>query len=290
MQTQRFSSESVRILVTAKEGVRATVYTPGGTPQGVLTIHPATATPQGFYRAFAAHAAAAGLIAITYDYRGTGLSGSPKSLRHIKMRDWIQQDVPAVARWAGERYSELPQYAVGHSVGGHALVLDYGTEHLQSAAIISSHVAALRTIEPWQERLRVTLLLNVLGPVLSRTVGYMPGEKLGLGEDIPAAAMLDWSGWTLKPQYFFDDPSMQAHQRAARTAIPILSAGASDDLWASPRQMDLLAGHLAASAVERKTYAPADLGVKTIGHHGLMRRGIGEVAWPGILEWLATHN
>ena len=290
MQPQSIISEAVRILVTAKDSVQATVFKPAGDPRGVLVIHPATATPQRFYRAFAELATRSGLLAVTYDYRGTGLSGSPRELRGIRMRDWIQQDIPAVARWAAESYPDLPHYAVGHSIGGHGLILDYGTEALSAAAIVSSHVAASRTIAPWQERTRVTAILNVLGPVLSRAMGYMPGQKLGLGEDIPAAALLEWSRWIRKPNYFFDDPSMQARTRAARTRIPILAVGASDDLWATPRQMDQLTGHLVSAPVQRRTCTPDELGVPAIGHHGLMRRGVGEAAWPDMLDWLENRK
>lgn len=140
MQAQYSSAEMVRILITAKDTVQATVYAPAVAPKAVLVVHSATATPQGFYRAFAQHAAANGLVAITYDYRGTGRSGPPKQNSRFKMRDWIQQDAPAVAHWAKDRYPDLPHYAIGHSLGGHALVLGFGTEHLDAAAIISSHV------------------------------------------------------------------------------------------------------------------------------------------------------
>ncbi len=286
MLTQNITSEVVSVLVTARDSVQATVFKPSGDITGVLVVHSATATPQGFYRAFAQYAASRGLLTITYDYRGTGLSGSPKSQRGIKMRDWIQQDIPAVAQWAAERYPELPHYAIGHSVGGHGLVLNYGTDHLKAFAITASHVAALRSISPWTERLRVITVLNVLGPVLSRLIGYMPGRKLGLGEDIPRAAMLDWSSWTLRKNYFFDDPSMQAKRKAEELRVPMLAVGASDDLWASERQMDLLAEHVTGAPVERRTYTPQEIGAKSIGHHGLMRRGVGEPVWNDILNWL----
>ncbi len=290
MLTQSITSEVVSVLVTARDSVQATLFKPGTEITGVLVIHPATATPQGFYRAFAQHAAGRGILTITYDYRGTGLSGSPKALPEIKMRDWIQQDIPAVAQWAAERYPDLPHFALGHSVGGHGLVLNYGTERLKACAITSSHVAALRTISPLPERLRVTAVLNLIGPVLSRLIGYMPGKKLGLGEDIPREALLDWSSWTLRKNYFFDDPSMAAVQRAEQLRVPMLAVGASDDLWASPQQMDALTSHVTGVPVERRTYTPEQVGAKSIGHHGLMRRGIGEPVWDDILDWFEAKD
>lgn len=281
--------ETVRIPVTVRSSVHATVYKPGVNPIGVLVLHPATATPQGFYRAFAEYAAQQGLVVITYDYRGTGLSGEPRSNARIRMRDWIQEDVPAVAGWAADHYPRLPHYAIGHSVGGHGLALDYGTDKLTRAVIVSSHIAARRSIEPLGERLRVMLVLNVVGPVLTRLYGYMPGRRLGLGEDIPAAALNEWGGWTRKAGYFFDDPSMDAAQRSSRLDVPVLVLGASDDPWAGPQQMDALASFLTGSAVQRRTVSPAELGLQAIGHHGLMRRGVGEPVWSQLLRWLTAE-
>ena len=282
--------KSVRILVTAKDSVAATVYEPADRAVGVLIVHSATATPQGFYRGFAEYAARRGYVVLTYDYRGTGASGSPAEHRAIGMSDWIQQDVDAVAEWAGEQYPQLAQFALGHSVGGHALVLNYGTQRLSGAVVIASHVAAIRTIESLPERLRVMLILNLIGPAASLIAGYVPGRRLGLGEDIPTAAMLEWSRWTAKKHYFFDDPGMQAAARAAKMTVPVLALGASDDPWASPAQMDQLTGHLTAASVQRRTATPQELGVPSIGHHGLMRRGVGEKAWEQILEWLGAQN
>lgn len=280
----------VKILVTTKQAVTATVFTPVRNPAGVLVIHSATATPQGFYRGFAQYAAQAGYVALTYDYRGTGKSGAAKENSKLRMRDWIQEDVQAVAKWAAEHYPNLPHFAVGHSVGGHALVLDYGTEKLSGAVIVASHVAAIRTIEPLAERLRVMAILNVLGPVVSRAAGFMPGSRLGLGEDIPTAAMREWSRWTTKRNYFFDDPSMNAAARAANMTVPVLALGAGDDPWASPKQMDQLTEHLQAADVRRMTLTPEQLGAKTVGHHGLMRRGVGEAAWAQLFEWIGSLN
>ncbi|WP_431710650.1 alpha/beta hydrolase family protein [Glutamicibacter uratoxydans] len=280
--------EQIRIPVTVRDGVIATIYKPSVDPVGVLIVHSATATPQGFYRGFAQYAAATGLLVVTYDYRGTGLSGEARSNAQIRMRDWIQQDIPTVSQWVNHTYPQLPQYALGHSVGGHGVALDYGTDQLTRAVIISSHLANIGSIEDFWERLRVRAVLHWLGPVMSRVLGYMPGQRLGLGENIPAAAMFEWGRWNLKPEYFFDDPSMNAAQRCTRVTTPLLLAGSSDDPWASAAQMDRFASKLVNAPVLRRTVSPQELGATAIGHHGLMRRGIGEPVWDEILHWLRT--
>ncbi|QNO37634.1 alpha/beta fold hydrolase [Protaetiibacter sp. SSC-01] len=262
------------------------VRMPESAPSGVVVIHPATATPERFYAAFAGYATSRGLAAVTYDLHGTGASGDPREHRGTRMRDWMSEDVPAVAAWTREQFPGLPLSAVGHSIGGHAMVLGYGLEGVSRFATVASHVASTRRIASLGERMRVAAILNVVGPGLSRALGYMPGRRLGLGEDMPAAAMIEWGRWSRHDGYFFDDPTMGAAEAAARVTVPALMVGASDDPWASPRQVDALAARLESAAPERRTFTPDELGVAKVGHHGLLRRGVGERAWPELLDWL----
>ncbi|GAA1639425.1 hypothetical protein GCM10009828_079970 [Actinoplanes couchii] len=124
-------------------GIVGTLFEPATEPVAVLVVHPATATPAGFYAGFAAFLAENRIAAVTYDYRGTGRSGSPRAHRAVGMKEWIEQDVPAVTGWAAERFPGLPQLAVGHSLGGHALTLGYGGPGLTAFALLASHVASI---------------------------------------------------------------------------------------------------------------------------------------------------
>jgi predicted alpha/beta hydrolase len=258
---------------------------PETAPRAFLTIHPATATPERFYFSFAEAAAARGFAVLTYGLRGVG-SPAARQHRNVRMRDWMSEDVPAAASWAVDEFPDLPHVALGHSVGGHALLLGYGGSDLRGIVTVATHLAATRDIVPVGERLRVRAALSVLGPLASRTLGYMPGKRLGLGEDIPRAALLDWSRWVGMDEYFFDDPTVGASARMARLRTPVLSVGAADDLWASPEQVDALVDRLRLAPLQRRTFTPTELGVENVGHHGLMRRSRGQAAWPEILDWL----
>ncbi|BCY06967.1 alpha/beta fold hydrolase [Actinoplanes sp. L3-i22] len=282
------NNETVRIPVATGGAVTATLFAPGE-PVAVLVVHPATATPQGFYASFAGYLAEHGIATVTYDYRGTGRSGSPRDHRDLGMRDWIGADAPAVAAWAAERFPALPRLAVGHSLGGHVIALGAAGPELSAAVIVASHVAAVHTIPSFLERVRVRVMLHVLGPALGRLLGYVPASKLGLGEDLPATAMTEWGSWARMRNYFFDDPSMRAAERAATVTAPILAVGTSDDPWSTPSQMDALTGHLTGTTVERRTYAPAAAGVPMIGHHGLLRRSMRDAVWPELVAWLHAH-
>ncbi|GIF04314.1 alpha/beta hydrolase [Actinoplanes siamensis] len=278
----------MRIPVVTGGAITATLF-PAPEPVAVLVVHPATATPQGFYASFAGYLAQNGIATVTYDYRGTGLSGSPRDHRDLGMRDWLGVDAPAVAGWAAQRFPGLPRLAAGHSLGGHAVALGAAGTDLAASMIIASHVAALRTIPSFLERVRVRVMLHLLGPALGRSLGYVPARSLGLGEDLPAAAMIEWGAWARMENYFFDDPSMRARERAATLTGPVLAIGTSDDPWSTPRQMDALTGYLTGAEVERRTYTPACAGVPAIGHHGLLRRALRDSVWPELLAWLHAH-
>ena len=273
---------------TPSGSIQGHVITPNN-PEDIVAavvLHPATAVPERLYTGFAEFLASDGFAAVTYDYRGTGGSGVPDKNRGIRMRDWMAIDVPAVAQWARDRFPNVPQLAVGHSIGGHALCLDNGSSQLQGFVTIASHAGVTATIPTLSERLRVGLVLRVLGPVTARTLGYVPGRRLGLGEDMPGAAMLEWSKWSRLRDYFFDDPTMNAKAQAARVKKDVLAIGFSDDLWATPGQIDAIAQRLVNANVERRTIDPDSMGVSKVGHTGFFRRENRDSLWPEVRAWL----
>lgn len=281
------TSERISIPVPAGGALAGTLCGPNdGVPRAAVVIHPATAVAERLYTGFSEYLAENGCAVLTYDYRGTGASGSPKANRGIRMRDWMIQDVPAAADWMAERFPDVPHLAVGHSIGGHAMALNNGTDGLLGFVAIASHAGVTKAIADPKERLRVGLVLRVLGPLTGRLLGVVPGRKMGLGEDMPGGAMLEWSRWSRLPNYFFDDPSLQASERAARVKTEVLSIGFSDDLWATPGQINAIYGRLPNAAVERRTYTPGDAGVPAIGHMGFFRRGAKDKLWPEVLVWL----
>lgn len=252
-----------------------------------MLLHPATAVTQRYYEAFARYLLELGLNIVTYDYRGTGRS-RPANLRgfNVSMSDWMDGDVGAVTRWAAARFPALPMLAVGHSVGGHALALSEATNSLRAAVLVASHAGVTATISGIAERIKVRIIMRVLAPMLCALLGYMPGSRLGLGEDLPRDVMLQWSRWTTLPRYFFDDPAMDAARRMARVQIPLLVLGFDDDPWANPGAIGTLIAPLANAQIERHQIAPRDVDLPAIGHMGFFRKRSAEHLWPRVGSWL----
>ena len=278
--------ELIRITTPGQGAIEASLWS-SANARGIVLLHPGTAVTQRFYEPFANYLASLGFSVLTYDYRGTGRS-RPASLRgfEMSMSDWMEEDVGAVTRWAAVRFAGLPVLAVGHSLGGHALALSAETNSLCAAVLVASHAGVTATISGVAERARVWLVMRILAPVLCAVFGYMPGRRIGLGEDLPRGVMLQWSRWTTLPRYFFDDPAMDAAARMARVRIPLLVLGFDDDPWANRTAIGMLIGPLVNAAIERRQLAPRDAGMPAIGHMGFFRKNAAERLWPQLGSWL----
>jgi predicted alpha/beta hydrolase len=259
-------------------------------PRALVLVHPATAVTQAFYESFARYLAGLGLSALTYDYRGTGASrGASLRGETVTMADWMLEDVPAVTHWAAERFPNLPQLAVGHSVGGHAMLLSGDRPDVRAGVLVASHAGITRTIRGRAERARVWCVMRVLAPLLCAMKGYMPGRRIGLGEDLPRGVMLQWSRWTTLPRYFYDDPALDAEGRAARVRMPLLALGFDDDPWANPHAMDILLAGAGNAPLERRQIDPRAHGLSGIGHMGFFRKRSANALWPQVGDWLLAQ-
>jgi predicted alpha/beta hydrolase len=282
-------SEEVFISTAGGGDIAARLF-PAAQARALVLLHPATAVTQGFYEHFARWLAGLGLHVLTYDYRGTGASrGASLQACTVTMADWMNEDVGAVTRWAAARFPALPLLAVGHSVGGHAIALSEDSERLRAAVLVASHAGTSRLVRGTGERLRVRFVMRLLSPLLCALFGYMPGRRIGLGEDLPASVMRQWSRWTSMPRYFFDDPTMYAERRMRRQRLPLLVLGFDDDPWANPEAVGMLVAPLVNARVERRQLAPADAGVPAIGHMGFFRKRCAAVLWPQLGDWLLSH-
>ncbi len=275
--------------ITAADGypLATTRYTASTPARATIIVAGATGVAQRFYRRFAEYAARDGYDVVTLDYRGLGAS-APADLRRFDMEyeDWARLDLEAVI---GATRDDRPLYIVGHSYGGVAFGLIPSIEHVDAIYTFGSG-AGWHGWMPPLEAIKVLLLWHVVGPVMTRLRGVMPGAMIGLGADMPLGVYRGWKSWTRHRRNFFDDPSMSdAAATAARVSIPIAAVNSVDDVWAQPRSRDALMSGYTAVELTAIDIDPRERGLAPIGHVGYFR-DTAKPLWLDALDWLDTHT
>lgn len=264
--------------------ITATRYTTSASSRAHLVVAGAVGVPQRFYHRFAEFAAAAGYACMTLDYRGVGLS-APATLQGFRMDyfDWARLDLAAAV--AAMRRPDLPLYVVGHSFGGHAFGLLPNQAHVSGFYTFGTG-AGWHGWMPLLERIKVFVMWNALGPLLTGWNGYLSWSLLGMGEDLPLDFYRRWKHWCRYPNYFFGDPAMRHLAREFdRVRAPLMAANSIDDRWAPPQSRDAFMAGYRNAARHTLDLDPAHLGLRGIGHMGYFRPDAVPL-WASALAWL----
>lgn len=265
--------------------LRGRIVRPKGTPRAALVIHGATGAPARFYRAFADWAAAErDLAVLTYDYRDFGSSlRRPMRGSRATLADWGRHDKAAALSTLARMYPDTPLWVVGHSVGGlwlgwhatmarvtRAITLGAGLTH------VSDH--------PWRYQWKARVFWSQPVRMLTRVAGYLPGQMIGLGADLPRGVFEDWRRWCLTPGWHLSDVgrSLPLPDPTLVRARLRMIAVADDDLV--PAVAVWRARALYPEAMkEQLVLRPADFGLERIGHIPPFQRR-NAVLWPAMLD------
>ena len=270
--------------------LRGTLLEPDERPELAVMVSSGTGFPMRFYRRCAEHLAGRGALVLTFDYRGIGAS-APEDLAAMKMDypDWGRLDMPAAAqalrREADRLGYERKLSHLAHSVGGHF------AGFMENHALFSAHAFAAVGSGYWRDH---PLSYNpfelwfwhVLGPRSLRRHGYVARGGGWTGAPLPRGVFETWKRWCRTPGYYREELAqrLRPHHFDALDA-PIRSWVFPDDPIANPRTAaDILLCYTAApSAIAVR--APAELGVRRIGHEGAFRPGC-EKLWDEWFSWL----
>lgn len=271
----------LRIPATDGFPLAATLHGEPAGARSLITLNPATAVLQPFYRPFAESLAARGHLVLTFDYRGMGES---RPFPEARMRDWGEKDLAGVLAWAQKEHPSLPLAGFGHSAGGQMLALAEGAERYQAFVGVAAQ-SGYWGHWPMPRKLRRAADWHVLMPAVASIRGHLPGW-IGLGADLPGGVAREWARWCRHPDYMLSDDAEARRARLARLPFPFLSYSFSDDAYGPKPAVDWLAAQLVNAKVERKHVAPPDVGAKSIGHFGFYRKRQGGALWEPTAEWI----
>jgi predicted alpha/beta hydrolase len=207
------------------------------------------------------------------------------------MRDWAVLDATAALDWIGQSYPDQPITVIGHSFGGQCLGLLENQRRISRAVFVGAQSGYLGHFPAWQ-RVRLFLLWYFAFPLLTPALGYFPGRRLGLGEDLPKGVALEWARWCRQPHYLMDDLGADLPDYFATFEAPILAFKISDDSYGPEKAVDALLTWYRRSPITIRSVRPEDCGVGAIGHFGLFREVMRGTLWKEIRDWInngSTH-
>jgi len=244
--------------------------------------------PARRYRHFASFLAAAGIPALTFDYRGIGKS-RPRSLRGFTAtaEDWSEGDCGGAIAYMRAKYPNSKLVAVAHSIG--SLIIG-GAPNINECAglvFIAAHTGYFGDYAK-RHRIPMAILWHGVMPILTRVFGYFPASKLGLGEDIPAGMALQWAARRtpdLRPEATTRDTSRARAMlgRFCEIRVPIRAISFADDKFATDVGTRRLLAVYSGVVARYECVEPSTRGLPSIGHFGFFRREAKEGLWPSVL-------
>jgi len=263
------------------------VYEPDSPDRGSVVIGGAMGVRQDYYAPFARWLAGQGWRVTTFDYRGSGDSAPGGSgLRGFKadLFDWAR-DYEAVIDRAYAALPDRPLHLLGHSLGAQLPGLLNNQHKVSGMLTIAAGSGYWRENAPRLKRV-VPYFWFVLVPVATLLFGYFPGRKLRKVGDLPAGVIMQWRKWCLTPGYSVGAEGEAVRRRYAAARFPVHALSITDDELMTLRGTHSLVRLYPNAPSEVESIAPADVGVRRLGHFGAFRAEHQAQLWPRMAQWL----
>jgi predicted alpha/beta hydrolase len=253
----------------------------------------------GYYDRFAHFLATNGIPTLVYDYRGIGQS-RPSVLRGFaaSVEDWGSKDCAAALEWLSGHFPEARRIVIGHSVGGFVTGFVTNGRKIDRMLLVGAHTGYWRDYAA-RPRLAMYLLWHALMPAVTRVVGYFPGRRLHLLNDLPAGVALEWAN-RRRPEFWWNKvtadgaPDTQWRDNVLSRFLAIrastLALRFTDDAFATEAATTRILGLYQNCPATRMVVGPVDAGGQKIGHFGFFRSRFRETLWPRVLAWLLNSE
>jgi predicted alpha/beta hydrolase len=261
-------------------------FEPDSPDHGSVVIGGAMGVRQDYYAPFAQWLASQGWRVTTFDYRGSGASMPEAGLRGYKadLFDWTRDYAAAIDN-AHAALPGKPLYLLGHSLGAQLPGLLDNQHKVSGMLSVAAGSGYWRENAPQLKRI-VPYFWFFLVPLATKLCGYFPGRKLRKVGDLPAGVIMQWRKWCLNARYSVGAEGEGVRQRYANVTFPVTALSITDDELMTLRGTHSLINLYENAQREVLRVAPADLGVRRLGHFGPFRSEQESRLWPRLAGWL----
>ncbi len=285
MKTEKGSGKPIEIVTADGWTLKASLFDASGSvapTNTVILMLPAMGSHSRPARFMADVFAGYGHTVVTLDPRGHGQS-LPQPRRGIDygFDDFLTQDLPAAFAYIKDQFPGQPIFLIGHSLGAH-LASIYAAENVGEVAGVIGLTAAHLDNKVLG---RPSLLLFISFLMISKMLGYLPGQHLGWGNPIAKGQVHDWAMWGITGNLCGSDGrALEPALKATKT--PQLCVGFSDDPLAPPKSVAAFAAMFPKDLMTHRTYTPEEAGVTKLGHMEHLRNG--QQIWADIHDWITA--
>lgn len=253
-------------------------------PGHSILFLPALGMSARYYEPLGRCLAKNGINCVLFEQRGHGDSSLRAGWRtNYGAREWLEQDIPAAIQWMQGDLPNTRLIIMGHSLGGHYAACYAGLHPQQVQAVILSACGT-----PWanaytgKTRSQLKFLYYMI-PLLTHTLGYYPGDKLGFGGREARRLMSDWR--SIVPDNIYHAEGMQMDFEAAISQYtgPVLGLRYDADHMAPKKAIDVVLDKFTNADVRRELLLSEQLGFRA--DHNKWARQPDKVVGL-IVEWL----
>lgn len=265
--------------------IHATEYKAESSNGITVIINSAMAVKQSFYSEYANFLASEGFQVITYDYQGIGKSKKqPLSKMETSIIDWATQDYEAVLLYAKETYPKNSITVLGHSIGGQLIGFSERSVAVEQFMLIASQTPYWKNYRN-STKPKLLMLWYFLIPFFTRVFRFFPASYLGLFENLPKSAALQWMRWARSRDYAFTELPEKI-KTFEKLQQPCLAISFSDDTYAPEKAVNNLLGYYKNLNIEHWQLSPEDIAMDSIGHFGFFKKRFKNTLWASSAKWL----
>lgn len=254
--------------------------------RSVIVVLPAMGVPASYYEPLAHALNNEGMHCVLADWRGHGSSKQRASRNsNFDYHTLVNTDIHAVISWTRQQFPQLPLITLGHSLGGQLSLL-YAATHprnIDGAILVASGSVYFRAY-PFPHDIKVFFATQFF-LLVSKLVGYFPGNKLGFGGREARGVISDWAYQARRSKYRLGKCIDDVEAQLVTMSLPVLGISIENDIMAPPGALAHLTGKLANATVTRRHLAKHPAHPEAADHFRWAREPV--FVMDALLPWLA---